>query len=114
MRFRTLWQVIAEGLVLVAEKGLVRSGCIALKLKNGLALADFRNSQARSAHAGRPPGEIYFETSECSPGGRQLWSQRTAAVQRYGQRDTAIEADNLGARSDEGLVQQSLRGILCG
>jgi hypothetical protein len=96
MRFLTLRQVIAEGLILVVGRGPVRPGCIALKLRmDPFWPPSGTLRQGLIIRRGRP-GEIYFLTSGCSPGGRQLWSQIMSVVKKYGGRDIVLGTDKIG------------------
>jgi hypothetical protein len=96
MRFLTLKQVIAEGLVLVVGGGAVKPGCIALQLRMDPFWPPSGTLRQSGIIRRGKPGEIYFLTSQCSPGGRQLWSQITAVVKAYGGRDIVVGTDKIG------------------
>jgi hypothetical protein len=97
IRYLTLKQVIAEGLVLVVGRGAVRPGCIALKLRTDMLWPPPGTLRQGLIMWRGNPGEIYFKTSDCSPGGRQLWNKMTEAVAKYGGRDLVIMTDDTGA-----------------
>lgn len=84
MRFLTLKQVIAEGIILTLGRGPVRPGCIALQLKMDAFWPPPGTLREGRIMQRAKTGEIYFLTSECTPAGKKLWTQMTGVVARYG------------------------------
>jgi hypothetical protein len=96
MRFLTRRQIIDEGLLVVVGRGFAKPGCIALKLRTDALWPPSGTLRRGMVMRRGKPGEIYLLTSNCSPGGWQLWEQMTAIVTQYGGRDIVVAADQMG------------------
>jgi hypothetical protein len=98
IRFLTLRQLRDEGLLLVLGRGLVRPGCVGLKLRmDGLWPPPGTIREGIIMRRGKP-GEIYFRTAECTPAGRQLWDEMTSIVKKHGIQVRVVEAEKMGDR----------------
>jgi hypothetical protein len=96
MRFLTLGQLSDEGLLLVLGRGLVRPGCIGLKLRMDALWPPAGTIRDGIVMRRAKPGEIYFRTADCKPEGKQLWEEMTAVVKKYGNKVRVIEPEQAG------------------
>jgi len=98
MRFLTLRQLSDEGLLLVLGRGVVRPGCIALKLRIDAMWPAPGTIREGILMRRAKLGEIYFRTADCTPAGSQLWEEMTAVVKKYGNQVRVVEAGEAGDR----------------
>jgi hypothetical protein len=108
MRFLTMRQLIDEGLLLLLGRGLVRPGCIGLKLRMDALWPPPGTIREGMIMRRAKPGEIYFRTADCAPTGQ-------AIVERNdGRREEVWESGYSDRRGQNHILKTAKSGTKVG